>query len=346
MNPCHFVALLIGGLLPLATVRAAPSGTGADTPDPVVARGGGFEIRRSDLDHVLKSVLVNNPGDRLPPDSEIHVLNQLIEIQLVLQQATPAETADGGRTAEAKLAGIRENLGGPEFERRLQAAGMTPDELRRMLAQEATAQVSLTRQLGLNVTDADAKKLFDSQPPGSYDQPARARVRELVLLTTSDFATSAAPPLPAATIEAKHREIFALYERVRAGEDFAALAQQYNEDPLSRGAGDTLSFRSNEMEFGCLAFSMATNQISGVLTNQDGFRIFQMLEIIPAKKNTFADVAGKIKSSLIGSQKRSLAPAYLATLRAAAGVEILDARLKGMMPAEAAPPAAGPGRPN
>jgi hypothetical protein len=283
------------------------------------------------MDHVLKSISINKPGDRLPPDAEVHVINQLIEIQLVLQKATDAEKAAGAQEADLELAGIWKNLGAPEFDRRLQATGMTADDLRLMLAQEATAQTSLARQLGINVTDADAKKHFESQPPGAYDVPAMARIRELLLLTTSDFSTSAAPPLPAALVQAKHQQIFDLFKRVRAGEDFAALAKQYNEDPLSKGSGDIFSFRRDGMEFGDLAFSMKPNQISGVLTNADGYRIFQLLEIIPVKQTGFADVADKIKKSLIGEQKRTLAPPYLEKLRKAAGVEILDPRLKAMI---------------
>ena len=332
-------------LLAVAPALAAPPEPDRPTNNPVVARGRGFEIRRRDMEHVSKSILVNNPGDRLPPDADIHVINQLIEIQLVLQKAGAAEKTAGEHQADAELAATRKKLGGPEFERRLQATDMTTDELRRMLAQEATAQASLTRQLGIRVTDADAKTLFDRQPPGAYDHPAQARIRELVLLTTSDFASSAAPPLPAATIQTKHRQIFELYQRVRAGEDFAALARQYNEDPLSTGAGGELSFKKNALEFGDLAFSMRTNQISGVLTNQDGYRIFQLLEIIPPKKIAFADVADNLRKSLIGSQKRSLAPAYLEKLRAEAGVEILDARLKAMMPDAATPPSPGTAAP-
>jgi parvulin-like peptidyl-prolyl isomerase len=334
MKPPYFV-LAILCLIASSAAKAAPPGTDSIMNDPVMARGKGFEIRRSDMDHVLKSITVNNPGDRLPPDAEVYVINQLIEIQLVLQQATTAEKTAGEQAADLKLAETRKNLGEPEFERRLQDTGMTADDLRLMLAQEDTAQTSLARQLGINVTDADAKKLFDSFPPGSYDRPATARVRELLLLTTSDFSTSSAPPLPAATIQAKHTDIFNLLKRIRNGEDFAALAKQYNEDPLSKGNGDILSFTRDKMEFGDLAFSMKPNQISGVLTNEDGYRIFQLLEIIPAKKVSFADLDDKIKKALIGEQKRRLAPAYLEKLRKEAGVEILDARLKTMIaPAE------------
>ena len=216
---------------------------------------------------------------------------------------------------------------------------MTVEDLRLKFSQEITAQQSLARQLGIHVTDEDAKTYFDSHP-GAYDQPALAHIREILLLTTSDFTTSAAAPLPAATIAAKRRQMDELLQRVHLGEDFVALARQYNEDPLSKKSGGELSFPKDQMEFGDLAFSMQPQQISGVLTNEDGFRVFQLIEIIPAKKAAFADVAGQIKSGLIGEQKKRLAPAYITQLKKEADIEILDAGLKAAVAASEAEMAA------
>jgi parvulin-like peptidyl-prolyl isomerase len=299
--------------------------------DFVVARGNGFEIMRSEIDQVLATARAENPDGQLPPDAELHAINQLIEIQLVLQKATDAERAEGKMKADERFAYNLRTLSAAEFADRLKATHMTADDLRLKLCQEDTAQLSLTRQLGINVTDADAKKIFDAHP-GAYDQPARARVRELLLFTTVGYSST---PLPDAAIQAKHQQILELYKRVRAGEDFTALAKRYNEDFVSKDTGGVFSFRRDEMEFGDLAFSMKPNQISDVLTNEDGYRIFQLLEIIPLKKVEFTAIAGKIKNALIGDKKRRLAPTYLNQLRKEADVEILDPNLKALADREA-----------
>jgi peptidyl-prolyl cis-trans isomerase C len=340
------VALLRADAEPGANSRDLDSA--ATDRDPVVARGKGFEIRRSEMDQVLATAKAENPHEELPPDAEIHVANQLIEIQLVLQKATDAEKAEGGKNAGERMAYILRTLSPTEFEHRLEATHITADQLRLKFAQEATAQASLTRQLGVNVTDADAKKFFDAHP-GAWDQPETARVRELLLLTT---VGSSSDPLPAATVQARHQQILDLNKRVRAGEDFAALAKQYNEDPASKDTGGEFTFKRTQMEFGDVAFSMKPNQISDVLTNSDGYRIFQLLEIIPAKKVEFASVADQIKKGLTGAAKRRLAPAYINQLRKEADVEILDPGLKAKIAtadaqaAEAAKPqaAAEPGQ--
>ena len=321
---------------PVAMAGAGPGSTNSDNQttadDAVVARGKGFEIRRREMDQVLATIQARNPQTELPREAEVQVISQLIEIQLVLRGATDEEKREGQQQAEKKFAYIAKTLSATELENRLAATHMTAEDLRRKFAQDETAQRSLARQLGIHVTDTDAQKWFDDHP-GAYDEPPMAHVRELLLLTTSDFTTSAAPPLPAATVAAKHQQIFDLYQRVRGGGDFAVLAKQYNEDPITKETGGEVTFRRNQMGYSDLAFAMQPKQMSDVITNEDGFLFFQLLEIIPAKKAELAALNDQLKNMLVGRQKQNLAPAYLKALRAAAAVEILDPGLKAKVAA-------------
>lgn len=341
MNPILTMIILASTLISSAhAIAATPATMATNAPDnPVVVKSKGFEIRRSDLDQVLSTLRARFPNEELPPDAPVHAITQLIEVQLVLSKATDAEKAEGRKQADEKLAAVAKELSPAEMEQRLKATHMTVDDLRLKFSQEMTAQLSLARQLGIHVTDADAKKYFDDHP-GAYDRPVMARGREILLLTTSDFTTSAAPPLPPAAIQAKRRLMDELLQRARAGEDFVALARQYNEDPASKNSGGEISFQKDEVEFGALAFSMRTNQVSDVLTSEEGFRIFQLLEILPAHQAEFAAVAGQIKSGLIGESKRRLAPAYIRQLRKEANIEILDPELKAAVAANDAEMAA------
>src|ERR1700744_1242680 len=65
--------------------------------DPVIAKGKGFEVKRSDLDQVVTSARANyTAGNQpVPADFDAGILNQLITIQMLLQKATPSERAAG-----------------------------------------------------------------------------------------------------------------------------------------------------------------------------------------------------------------------------------------------------------
>ena len=150
-------------------------------------------------------------------------------------------------------------------------------------------------------------------------------------------------PLPADQTAAKRKQIDDILKRVKAGEDFAALATQFSEDPGSKDKGGELPpFSHGEMvpEFEAAAFSMETNTVSDVVTTTYGFHIIKLLDKTPAKKVDYADVADKIKDFLSQQKTEKLAPAYLDNLKKGAGVEILDADLKAAAAAAEAEAAA------
>ena len=101
--------------------------------DPVVAKGTGFEIKRSALDEVVSGARANAAaqGQQLPPDFQASVLNQLLTIQLLLQKATPADQVAGKAEADLQFTNLLKRFGSQEaFQRQLTAVGMTVDDLR------------------------------------------------------------------------------------------------------------------------------------------------------------------------------------------------------------------------
>jgi parvulin-like peptidyl-prolyl isomerase len=350
-----FPTLLAGALIALSRADAATSdGTmltsatnsnPADTMaalfgDPVIAKGNGFEIKRSDLDEVMigiKSAAAAR-NEPIPPEQltgiEATMLSRLIQIQLLLQEATDADKAEGKAKAELQISNLLERAGSQEtFERQLKAIGMSLDELRLKVGQEAVAMATLPRELGVSVAPAETKTFYDGHP-AEFQQPEMVRVRHILILTM-DPATRA--PLPADQVQAKHKQIDDLLKRLNAGEDFSALAKQYSEDPGSKDSGGELPpfARGQNIapEFEAAAFSLATNQISDVVTTSYGFHIIQLLDKVPAKKVDYALVGDKIKDFLLQQKIEKLAPPYLSNLKKAAGVEILDADLKAAVAA-------------
>jgi peptidyl-prolyl cis-trans isomerase C len=325
-----------------ANADTAPAGTNATTSatmaslfgDPVIAKGKGVEVKQSALDEVvlgIKSAAAAH-NETIPPQQllgiESQMLNRLIQIQLLLQKATDADRAVGQAKAEDQLTNLLARAGSQEaFERQLKAVGMNPQELRTKITQEATATATMTRELGITVSDADATNFYASHP-SDFEQPETVHVRHILLLTM-DTATHT--PLPADQIEAKRKQIEDILKRVKAGEDFATLAEQYSEDPGSKVKGGELPpFSHGEMvpQFEAAAFSMQTNTVSDVVTTDYGFHIIKLLDKTPAQKVDYAKVADKIKEFLVQQKTQKLAPAYLAGLTKAADVEILDADLK------------------
>jgi peptidyl-prolyl cis-trans isomerase C len=326
-----------------AAPAAADTNANTNTPavamtslfgDPVIAKGKGVEVKQSALDEVvlgIKSAAAAR-NQTIPPQQlmgiEAQMLNRLIQIQLLLQKSTAADKTAGAAKAEQQLTNLLARAGSQAaFDRQLKAVGMSPTELRTKITQEATATATLTRELGVTISDADATNFYNAHPT-DFEQPELAHVRHILLLTI-DPVTRA--PLSADQIASKHKQIDGILQRAQSGEDFAQLATQYSEDPGSKDNGGELPpFGHGEMvpQFEAAAFSMKTNTISSVVTTDYGFHIIKLLDITPAQKVPYAKVADKIKDYLSQQKTEKLAPTYLAGLSKAAGVEILDPDLK------------------
>lgn len=312
--------------------------------DPIIAKGKGFEIKQSELDEVMTGIKSSAAaqGQAIPPEQLVNIesqmLNRLIQIQILLQRTTDADKAVGNAKADTQLAALLERAGSQEvFDRQLKSVGITTDELRAKVTQEATATAVLTRELNIASPSDSAVRDFYAAHPEDFELPETVHVRH-ILLMTMDPGTRA--PLSDDQVKAKRKQIDDILKRARDGEDFAKLATQYSEDPGSKDNGGELPpFGHNGQmvpEFESAAFSLATNQISDVITTSYGYHIIKLLDKTPAKKLALTDkvplakvtVADKIKDYLTQQETDKRAPAYLDKLKKGANVEILDADLK------------------
>lgn len=72
-----------------------------------------------------------------------------------------------------------------------------------------------------------------------------------------------------------------LLDSIKAGKDFAELAKKYSEDPGNASNGGDLGYQKRGVlvpEFEAAAYSLAPNQISGVVQSPFGFHIIQLIE--------------------------------------------------------------------
>jgi peptidyl-prolyl cis-trans isomerase C len=298
--------------------------------DPAIVKGKGFQIKQSDLDQVVSGARANAAAanQQLPQDFEVSILNQLINIQVLLQTATPADQITGKAEADEQYTNLLKKFITPDaFQRQLKALGMTVDDLRAKATQEAVAKAALKRALNITVTEDEARDYY-TQHPADFEQPELVHARHILLMTMDPVTRQ---PLPTNTVAAKRKQIDDLRKRILAGEDFATLAKEYSEDPGSKDNGGELPlFARGQMvpEFESAAFALDTNEVSEVVTTQFGYHLIKVLERTPAKKIDFATAETEIKDGLAQLKIRKLAPDYIKKLRADQQVEILDASLK------------------
>lgn len=308
-------------------------------PDEVVARGKGFELSRSQLDDEIirfKGDLARL-GRTVRPDQaglvDRQVLEGMIQMRLLLAQATYAEKIKARETAEKRLFTEKTNAISEEsFSRQLKAAGLTPELYQARLTESATAEAVLLRELNISVSDEAVKKFYDDNP-ARFEQPEMARLAHILFLTRD----AAGVELTDEQKQGKLKKAEAALKRLKDGEDFAKVAKEYSEDDRTKDRGGELqplprgTMKPELPEFEDAAFSTATNQVSNIVTTRVGYHIIKVLEKIPAKKIEFEKVADTIRQALKAQEIQKRSPAYLEKLRQAASVDILDEKLKAVI---------------
>lgn len=326
--------------------------------DLVVAKGKGVEVKRGQLDDAMISIKAGYAarGQVLPPEQttmlEQRLLDRLIQLQLFNSRATEADRAKAKETVEKRLADAKQRSGEELFNRQIKSTGMSLDEIRSKMTEEALLEIVVKRELPVNLTEEDAKKYYEANT-ARFEQPEMVRASH-VLLSTIDSATRA--ELPEDKKAEKRKLAEEVLKKAKAGEDFAKLAKEYSEDPGSKDKGGEYTFPRGQMvkEFEAAAFSLNTNQVSDIVTTQFGYHIIKLSEKIPAKKESFAGLDTKtvyrnndgqnvtIRDVLTDEALQKQFQPYYAKLKQDAGVEILDEKLKIKEAAPAPAPTAKP----
>src|SRR5436190_13380913 len=304
--------------------------------DPVVAKGKGVEVKRSQVEEAITGLKSNFAarGQALSPEdlqnAQPEVLARLIQVQLLLAIATEADKAEAQQSTSNRIDAIKSKYGSEEnLDRQLKSVGTTQQELRDKMMQQATAQATLERELKLGATEEEIKKFYDDNP-AKFEEPEMVRASH-ILIGTRDPETN--KDLPDDKKAAKRKLAEDLLKRARAGEDFAKLAKQYSDDPGSKDKGGEYQFPRGQMapEFEAAAFSLKTNEVSDIVTTQYGYHIIKLSEKIPAKKVELAKVVPELKDYLTQQQlqKRQLdVKEFMNKLEKQAAVKILDDRYK------------------
>jgi peptidyl-prolyl cis-trans isomerase D len=176
------------------------------------------------------------------------------------------------------------------------AQHMTPEtakvEYLVLRAQDLVGQVS--------VTPADVRAFYDNNTK-RWGEAERRRASHIL------FTAGAGGSAPDKEQARKLAET--VLAKVKAGDDFAALAKKYSKDPGSAEKGGDLGWFGRGMmvkPFEQAAFSLKAGETSGIVESDFGFHIIRLAGIEPSRTKAFDEVRSQIESELAeqAAQKR------------------------------------------
>ena len=148
---------------------------------------------------------------------------QIGERKLLLEAAAKAKkTVTPDEVAKALEAQYTKAGGEAQYVNQLQTYGITLDYIKKSIGEDLAIGKYLDTAL------AESAKVTDAEVQKAYQEDKTTTVRHILLLTQGKTEAEKAD------IRKKMEDILA---RARKGEDFAALAKQYSEDPGLQGQG-------------------------------------------------------------------------------------------------------------
>jgi peptidyl-prolyl cis-trans isomerase C len=334
-STCIAALGLLLALTPFPARAIAPDSTPAALNDPVIASGTGFTVTRSQLEDAFVNVIATQAANGRPiPDEDraevrSNLLDRLVINQILLKKATADDKSSTRQKIDEAIATARKNAPSPEaFDAQIKASGMTLDQFRDRAVDQEICNRVLMREItnGITVSDAEVQKFYDDNPT-DFQRPEEVRAAH-ILISTQDPLTH--QPISADLKKAKKELAQQLKARAEKGEDFAALAKQYSDDPGSKDKGGEYTFPRGKMvpEFEAAAFSLKINQISDPVETQYGYHIIKLLEKIPPTKQSFPAAQPAIRDYLVQKQAKMALPAYVAKLKADNNVKFVDSSAK------------------
>lgn len=307
------------------TERSADSPSSPRLDKTPVARVNGKIIERAELNAAVQGLLMQmmQSGRMIPSDQrdefEWDVLNELINRELIVQEAKAKGAPDVEAKVVAEINRVESQVGGPQqLDAALAESGLTRADYQARLRDNFIVQHAMEQWVAQTSppTDAELQSFYDEHRE-QFHEPAMVRARHILVRV-----------MPQATPEekaAKKAQIEAIRTRLVEGEDFAKLAREFSEDTGSaRNGGDLGFFPQGVMvpEFDVAAFTLEPNQLSDVITTQFGYHILQVTEKKPGRDVPLEEVKDRLATHLKRQKGIQAAQQHINELRAAAKIEI------------------------
>jgi peptidyl-prolyl cis-trans isomerase SurA len=304
-------------------ISAVIAGCGRSVSPDVAATVNGRPVYYAEVDRAYKSQFPGK-GEGESEDQvqlrRLEALRSLIDNEIMLQRAEKSSLVATDADVEARLNELKAPYTKEEFDKQLKQWGLTLDELKARIRKDESVKKLFNKDITskINITDADVANFYNANR-GSFNLPEpQVHMAQIVVTPHPDPNVRNLKNDKAKNDEEAKRKIEAIQTRLRQGEDFTLIAQNYSEDPQTTPNGGDLGFLPESSldqtnpELRKLILSLQPGQLSPTIHTPDGYRIFRMISKEPAGQRELSDprVQQSIRQTLLERKDQLLKTAY------------------------------------
>lgn len=310
----------------------------------VVASINGKAIQRADLDKLYQDQLRQNPQPDVNEDqadaARLSILRQMIDEEIFQQRAAKMNLTAANEDVDAKVAEMKAPYTEEQFNEKLRTSNHSIDDLKREIRRSLTFDKLLNKEINskISITDGDVSSYYNKHK-SEYNliETQYHLAQVLVTSTPAPQAGNLQGSKAANDTEAK-KKVQTLKNRIDSGEDFAAIAMNFSENPQTAQNGGDMGFvsesqlRSDAQVFAAIS-KLKNGQVSDIVPVYDnpgasnkrvvGYAILKLISREPAGQRNLDDpaVQQNIRQQLRDARSTLLKSAYFEMLRNQAKVE-------------------------
>ena len=305
------------------------TGCGGSAGANVAATVNGRAITYEELDKQFQAAQFGNPGEK-PSDDQVliqrmEILRSMIDNEIMLQRAEREGLLAVDSDVEARFSEMRTPYTAEEFQKQLDDRHLTAEELKSQLRKDLSAQKLLNKETTakISIADKDITDFYEGNKASFNRAEPQLQLAQILVTPTADQNVRNLKGDNALDEASAKKKVTNLEARLRQGEDFSQLAQNYSEDPESAAAGGNLGFIPESaldqanVDLRRTILALRPGQVTPAMKTNEGYRLLKLITREPAGQRGLNDpnVQQTIRETLITRKEQLLRSAFYEVAR-------------------------------
>ncbi|HSU58979.1 MAG TPA: peptidylprolyl isomerase [Bryobacteraceae bacterium] len=321
------------GITGAVCIALALAGCNKPVSQNVAATVNGRPITYAELD---RAIAAQFPAASLKTNADqttqirLEALRALIDNQIMLQRAEKEGLLASDADVEAKFGELKAPYTKEQFQKVLEQRKMSLSDLKAQIRRELSVTKLFNKEIGshISISDADVSAFYNANKASFNLAENKVRLAQILVTSGPDPNINNLKNDKAQNDQQARAKIQMLDMRIRQGEDFGTLAQNYSEDSNTAPNGGDLGFvpesaldKANP-EIRRAIMDMTPGQVSQVLHTPEGYRIIKLIAKEPAGQRQLSDprVQEEIRQGLFQGKEQVLRSAFYEVARSEAKV--------------------------
>ncbi len=256
----------------------------------------------------------------------------MIDEEITRQQAEKLHLVATDAEVDAKIAEYKAPYSAAQFDAQLKAKDLTIEDLRRDLRRSLTSSKVMNKEIEskINITDAQIAEYYNLHTADFNLIEPQYHLAHIVVTSIADQKPGNLQNSKAKNDAEAQKKIQSLHNRLESGEDFAALAMNFSEEPDTAASGGDMGFASESQlhadpeVYNAIA-ALKPGEITSILPllaappskQVMGYVIYKLIAVEPAGQHLLSDprVQQMIRQQLRDSRSRLMKGSYLEVMQ-------------------------------